>query len=231
MNQNVKEPFFAVYDKAFLDVLGSSPNITLVVEKDWPFAHEAGVYIPKQDAVYINSNYFSPGQETERTIKTSKVSRQADGSWQSDVIQSGILMGNGGVNYRGGVLFCAQGDQSSPAGLVLMDLESPYTTRTLIDSYHGRSFNSPNDIVVARDGSVWFTDPIYGHEKGFRGKPQLPCQVYRFEPESGDIRVVADGFGRPNGLCFSPDEKTMYVTDTDWIHGDGTTDPQRSSTM
>ena len=53
---------------------------------------------------------------------------------------------------------------------------------------------------------------IYGFEQGFRNQPQLPCQVYRLDVISGDIRVVADGFGRPNGLCFSPDEKTLYVT-------------------
>ncbi|MTV80982.1 SMP-30/gluconolactonase/LRE family protein, partial [Streptococcus pneumoniae] len=79
--------------------------------------------------------------------------------------------------------------------------------------------NSVNDLVTHRDGSIWFTDPTYGYEQDFRHKPQLPCQVYRFDPETGDIRVVADGFGRPNGLCFSPDEQTMYITDTDQIHG------------
>ena len=81
------------------------------------------------------------------------------------------------------------------------------------------------------DGSIWFTDPIYGHEQGFRPKPELPNQVYRYDPINDNIRAVADGFGRPNGLCFAPDEQTLYVTDTDYIHGDGTTDATRASSM
>jgi len=112
-----------------------------------------------------------------------------------------------------------------------MDPSPPFATRTLIDNFHGRSFNSLNDVVLHTDGSIWFTDPIYGFEQGFRPKPQLRSQVYRFEPVSGDVRAVADGFGRPNGICFSPDEQTLYITDTDWIHGDGTTDEERARTM
>lgn len=79
-----------------------------------------------------------------------------------------------------------------------------------------------NDVVVAKDGSIWFTDPCYGYEQEFRRKPKLPNQVYRFSPQDGHIRVVADGFGRPNGICFNPDETVVYITDTDAIHGDGT---------
>ena len=162
----------------------------------------------------------------------SKVSRQPDDSWQSEEVPTDVPMGNGGINYRSGVLFCAQGSLTEPGGIVFMESEPPYSTSTFIDSYHGRLFNSVNDLVLHTDGSIWFTDPIYGYEQGFRHKPQLPSQVYRFDPTSGDVRVVADGFGRPNGLCFSPDETTMYITDTDWIHGDGTgSDDARVSTM
>ena len=113
----------------------------------------------------------------------------------------------------------------------MMSSKPPYKRYTILDNYHDRAFNSPNDVIVHSDGSLWFTDPIYGFEQGFKGTPQLPSQIYRFDPKTGDTRVVADGFGRPNGLCFSPDEKTLYVTDTDWIHGDGTTDDLRPSTM
>ena len=140
-------------------------------------------------------------------------------------------MANGGINHRPGILFCAQGSLDTPGGLVYMDANPPYTTHTLLDNFHGRHFNSLNDVVVHTDGSIWFTDPIYGFEQGFRPEPQLRAQVYRFDPVSGDVRVVADGFGRPNGICFSPDEQTLYVTDTDWIHGDGTTDEGRARTM
>lgn len=112
-----------------------------------------------------------------------------------------------------------------------MNPRPPFETRTLIDNFQGRRFNSLNDVVVHTDGSIWFTDPIYGFEQGFRPEPQLRSQVYRFDPVLGDVRAVADGFGRPNGICFSPDEQTLYITDTDWIHGDGTTDEARARTM
>ena len=97
----------------------------------------------------------------------------------------------------------------------------------MVTNFHGRDFNSVNDVVVAADGAIWFTDPCYGSEQDFRQKPKLPNQVYRFDPKTGDLRVVADGLGRPNGICFSPDEKIVYITDTDFIHGDGSKDPTR----
>jgi gluconolactonase len=140
-------------------------------------------------------------------------------------------MANGGINHGPGILFCAQGSRDTPGGLVHMSPTPPYTTQTLLDNFHGRQFNSLNDVVVHTDGSIWFTDPIYGFEQGFRPEPQLRSQVYRFDPMSGDVRAVADGFGRPNGICFSPDEQTLYVTDTDWIHGDGGTDEGRARAM
>ncbi len=99
--------------------------------------------------------------------------------------------------------------------------------KPIVTNFHGRDFNSVNDVVVAKDGCIWFTDPCYGNEQDFRQRPKLPNQVYRFDPSNGDLRVVADGFGRPNGICFSPDEAVCYITDTDYIHGDGSKDFQR----
>ena len=140
-------------------------------------------------------------------------------------------MANGGTNYKDGIIICAQGSLNEPAGLIYMEAKRPHKSITLINNYHSRPFNSPNDVVVHSDGSIWFTDPIYGYEQGFRPKPKLPQLVYRFNPLNGDIRAVADGLGRPNGICFSPDEQTIYITDTDYIHGDGSTNPNRPATI
>lgn len=222
-------PYFAIYDDTFADVLGSQPSIDLAVEQDWPFAHEAGVYIPDQDAVFVTSNRLGEGHSS--TIIVSKISRDKNGTWSSEAVPTDLDMGNGGINYSTGIVFCAQGSLNTRGGLVYMDSRPPYATRTLLDNFHGRQFNSLNDVVVHTNSSIWFTDPIYGFEQGFRPTPQLRSHVYRFDPISGDVRVVADGFGRPNGLCFSPDEQTMYVTDTDWVHGDGTTDDARAKSM
>jgi len=69
-------------------------------------------------------------------------------------------------------------------------------------------------VVVRGDGTLWFTDPSYGHRQGFRPEPEVGDYVYRFDPGSGRLSVVADSFAKPNGLAFSPDERTLYVTDS-----------------
>jgi gluconolactonase len=88
----------------------------------------------------------------------------------------------------------------------------------LADRFEGRRFNSPNDVVVARDGSVWFTDPSYGIDSDYEGHRAASeigaCNVYRLAAGSGECRKVADGFERPNGLALSPDERLLYVSDS-----------------
>jgi gluconolactonase len=93
---------------------------------------------------------------------------------------------------------------------------------TIADRIDGKRLNSPNDVVVRSDGSIWFTDPSYGidsdHE-GHRAESEIgSCDVYRVEAAGGEIRVVADDFARPNGLAFSLDETALYVTDSEVAH-------------
>ena len=112
-----------------------------------------------------------------------------------------------------------------------MEAKRPHRTYPLINNYHSRPFNSPAAVAVHSDGSIWFTDPVHGYDHSFRPKPRLPQHVYRFVPSSGDIRAVADGFGRPNGICFSPDEQVLYITDTDALHGTFALDSTKSATI
>ena len=86
----------------------------------------------------------------------------------------------------------------------------------IADSYQGKRLNSPNDVVVKSDGSVWFTDPDYGLRQNLPGTPreQQHDNVFRVDPASGRLVVVADDFVKPNGLAFSPDEKTLYIADS-----------------
>jgi gluconolactonase len=98
----------------------------------------------------------------------------------------------------------------------------------LVAGYAGRPLSSPNDVVVARDGGVWFTDPSYGHLQGFRPPPALADAVYRYDPASAAIAVVAAGLDKPNGLAFSPDERTLYVGDSGAIHAPGDYDSNRA---
>jgi len=92
----------------------------------------------------------------------------------------------------------------------------------LADSYQGKKLNSPNDVAVKSDGSIWFTDPPYGilsEYEGDRAESEIGANlVYRLDPGSGEIAVVADSFDKPNGLAFSPDESILYIADTGASH-------------
>lgn len=90
------------------------------------------------------------------------------------------------------------------------------TVTVIADSYLGKRLNSPNDVVVGRDGAIWFTDPHYGivsDYEGFKAEAELPCSVYRIDPD-GTIEAVITDMACPNGLAFSPDESRLYVADT-----------------
>ena len=84
----------------------------------------------------------------------------------------------------------------------------------VVEGWRGLRLNSPNDVVVASDDAIWFTDPSYGHLQGFRPPPEVGDYVYRHDTATGETTVVADSFDKPNGLALSPDERVLYVTDS-----------------
>jgi gluconolactonase len=91
------------------------------------------------------------------------------------------------------------------------------TVTRLVDRHDGKRLNAPNDVVVKSDGTIWFTDPLYGIQTDYEGGRQAseqPPALYRFDPKNGDITVAAGDFEGPNGLVFSPDEKRLYVSET-----------------
>lgn len=96
------------------------------------------------------------------------------------------------------------------------------TIAVLADNYQGRKLNSPNDVVVKSDGSVWFTDPPYGilsDYEGNRAEMELDgCYVFRVDPDTGGVDIVVDDMVKPNGLAFSPDESILYVADSGVSH-------------
>jgi gluconolactonase len=91
------------------------------------------------------------------------------------------------------------------------------TVTVLMDNWQGKRLNSPNDVVVKSDGSVWFTDPpfgILGNYEGHKAEPELTQGVYRIDGESGDVSLVTTDILGPNGLCFSPDERLLYIVES-----------------
>ncbi|RIY02606.1 SMP-30/gluconolactonase/LRE family protein [Aureimonas flava] len=112
---------------------------------------------------------------------------------------------------QGRVVFCSNRRRA------LCRVEHDGAVRVLADRFAGARLNSPNDVVVKGDGSIWFTDPVYGISNDYEGTRQsseLRPGVYRLDGETGALDLVSDAFDGPNGIAFSPDERRLYVAET-----------------
>jgi gluconolactonase len=123
------------------------------------------------------------------------------------------------ANYSNGNTFDYEGRQLSceHGGRRVARYERDGTVTTLAERVDGKRLNSPNDVVVAPDGGIWFTDPSYGirgNYEGFKAEQESKEAVYRVDGKTGQVAKVTDEVGQPNGLCFSPDYKKLYVADT-----------------
>ena len=123
---------------------------------------------------------------------------------------SGYSNGNT-FDYEGRQLSCEHG------GRRVVRYEPNGTVTTIAERFEGKRLNSPNDVVVHPDGGIWFTDPFYGirgNYEGFKAQQESKESVYRVDGKSSQIAKVTDEVGQPNGLCFSPDYRRLYVADT-----------------
>jgi gluconolactonase len=120
--------------------------------------------------------------------------------------------GNGNTRDRVGRLVTCEHDARR-----VTRTEYDGSITVICDSFQGKKLNSPNDVVVKTDGSIWFTDPQFGILSFYEGhvaESELPMNVYRIDGQTGVATVVADGINAPNGLAFSPDEKKMYIVES-----------------
>jgi gluconolactonase len=164
-------------------------------------AHEGPVYVPGEDALYFTS--------VPRPGPCVDIKRLDLGSLTVSVVRADAGAANGmALGHDGRLLVCEQ------LGGAIAAVDRRSGERTLLVE----GFNSPNDVVVKSDGTIWFTDPSYGWLQGFRPPPRIRDAVHRFDPRTGELAAVADSFDKPNGLCFSPDERTLYVTDNGEPH-------------
>jgi gluconolactonase len=180
-------------------------------------AHEGPVYVEDGHALYFTT-LPHPGPEVAikrldlTTLEVSIVREDANGANGMTLAPDGRL------------LVCEQGTPTERARISAVD---PVTgaAETVVDELRGLPLNSPNDIVAASDGSIWFTDPSYGFLQGFRPEPAHGDYVYRFDGER--LTVAEDSFDKPNGLAFSPDESVLYVGDSGANHEVGSFVPGR----
>ena len=164
-------------------------------------AHEGPVYVPGEDALYFTS-VPRPGPRVD-------IKRLDLGSHTVSVVSEDAGAANGmALGPDGRLVVCEQ-----IGGAIAAVDRATGGREVLVDG-----FNSPNDVVVKSDGTIWFTDPSYGWLQGFRPPPERRDAVHRFDPRTGAFKELAHSFDKPNGLCFSPDERTLYVADNGRPH-------------
>ncbi|KAF8443923.1 hypothetical protein L210DRAFT_3533147 [Boletus edulis BED1] len=224
-------PFIQVFDPSFLDITGSDATIRVVASHPgFAVAHEAPIYVPDLNVVFFASNaggtlgysgwynnsVVSMINLTEVDTALAANPGGVHVSIQTLNLSDTVQMVNGGTGpFKGNLLFVTSGRALLPPSVVLVNPSPPFNTTVLLDNFYGRQFNSLNDVkILPGTDIIYFTDPSYGWLNGFRPEPMLPSQVYRFDPSTGQVQVVADQFVNPNGIAFTPDGKTAFVTDT-----------------
>ena len=207
---------FETYAPSFADVLGDAPRLEKVLDVD---AHEGPVYVEAEDALYFTS-FPKPGPQVSikrldlETLEVSVARRDANGA-------NGMTL-----DRKGRLIVCEQGSLTERARISRFDPVSGWI-EAIADEWDGLPLNSPNDVVVGSDGTIWFTDPSYGSLQGFRPAPSAGDNVYRHDPATGRTTVVSDSFDKPNGLAFSPDERLLYVGDSGANQEAGSYYPER----
>jgi gluconolactonase len=151
-------------------------------------------------------------------IPNNRIMRLSEDDDHVSVFRRPSMNSNGNTIDREGRLVTCE---HSGRRVTRTELDGSITV--IADKYNGKRLNSPNDVVAASDGSIWFTDPAYGigaNYEGIKAKPEQDKHyVFRADPKSGDLKVVADDFVEPNGICFSPDEKKLYIIDSGFTDG------------
>ncbi|WP_313200337.1 SMP-30/gluconolactonase/LRE family protein [Rhizobium sp.] len=197
---------YEIHDDRFrFLIVPTSPLDELHSECRWA---EGPVWFADQGSLIWSDN---PNERMLRWVEGGGVS----------VFRSASNFSNGNTRDRQGrMVTCEHGTRR----VTRTEIDGSITV--LADSYQGKRLNSPNDVVVRSDGSIWFTDPTYGimsNYEGYRADPEQESRnVYRLDPQTGEIDAVVTDFGQPNGLAFSPDESILYVADSSSSH-----DPDR----
>jgi gluconolactonase len=150
-------------------------------------------------------------------IPNNRMMRWLEETGEVSVFRSPSNYSNGNTRDREGRLITCEHDSRR-----VTRTEHDGTVTVLMDRFEGKPLNAPNDVVVHSDGAIWFTDPGYGIMNNYEGHVaafELSANVYRLDPKSREAKVVVSDMRRPNGLCFSPDERKLYIVDTGGTDG------------
>ncbi len=204
--QGAAMSFYEVHDPVFARyVIGNAPVKQLATGFDWT---EGPVWFGDADCLLFSD------------IPSNRILRWTPGTGIT-TYRAPSNFANGHTRDREGRLIsCEHGARR----VTRTELDGRITV--IADAHDGRRLNSPNDVVVKSDGTIWFSDPHYGimtSYEGLRAEQEGPCVVYRADPATGTLDVMVDDMNCPNGLAFSPDERLLYVADTGRMFSD---DPQ-----
>ncbi len=186
-----------IQDPRFRDLVPETALLMTLASED---CHNEGpVYIPADDSLVWSD------------VSGDRLLRWHNGQI-STVREPSCYQNGNALDHEGRIVACSHGNRA----IIRQDHDGEW--RILADRYQGKRLNSPNDITVKSDGTLWFTDPPFGltqANQGCGGEQEQPgSYVYRFDPASGEIEAVITEMTRPNGLVFSPDERHLYVSDT-----------------
>lgn len=186
-----------IFSESTLELL--DPEASLILLDDGSIHAEGPVYIPDDDSVVWSD------------VKGNRVLCWHDGVTR--VIRKPAHFQNGNaLDLEGRIVACSHGDRA------IVRQEKDGQWHPIVERYQGKRLNSPNDLVVKSDGTIWFTDPPFGltqPDEGCGGEQeQSGSFVFRFDPTNNKIDAVITDMERPNGLAFSPDESLLYISDT-----------------
>lgn len=194
---------FEIFDDEFRQILGSNPELRLLSD-DLEFA-EGVCWLPDRNCVLVSdfwNNRIMRWDEEQGMRIFREPSDAANGNTQ---------------DAEGRVISCLT------RGRTVVRLEHDGAIVPIASHYQGGKLTSPNDVVVKKDGTIWFTDPDYGFlhpEFGHGDQPeQTHNRVYMIDEAAGELVAISEDFDKPNGIAFSPDETLLYVGDTGRTHG------------
>ncbi|MEO0732282.1 MAG: SMP-30/gluconolactonase/LRE family protein [Bacteroidota bacterium] len=183
-------------------------------------AHEGPVWVPQQQRLYYATKTHLDGRRrvdiefidfsSTNPIEYATAEQFAPRCWQRDA-----NMANGMQLYHDEqhLLVAEQGYADQPAAVTLLDLTNGERT-VLVDQYRGKRFNSINKVIESKAGHLIFSDPDYGWQQGFKLRPELDPMLYVLPAGRGELTPFRCGLQIPHGLALSPDEKTLFVSDT-----------------
>ncbi len=189
--------FFESYSPAFNRfVMGNAPLQKLATGFDWV---EGPVWFGDANCLLFSD------------IPNNRIMRWTPGIGVSTYRQPSNFSNGHTRDCQGRLISCEHGTRR------VTRTEHDGTITVIADSYNGKKLNSPNDVVVKSDSSIWFTDPHYGimtNYEGYKAEQELSCNVYRVDAATGRLEAVVKDLACPNGLAFSPDERRLYISDT-----------------